>query len=615
MLVSSATPDSPVDDSLAQDVVLETLHIEAKKNTAGPVEVVKDGLVEVNVADVNEETEDSPAVGIAKAVLQILADYTVNCQRGGPMSWEDVEGFLPTITNFVQKQEPVQMDKTLGVLPDFGEELALHHLNGLCLNIAQVYSPGAEVHIASDGLVYNDILGVPDKVVWDYGEALRQIAVARNLAHIRFIRLADLLGHPGSTKEFYFLTKDLAHRPKLAKSKRARAEEISQTARRMLARGQIYASAIKAQRGDYVRLSIHESTASRKLSVSLLPQDKMRSIGHTPWHACVVVCLDGTYRTAHADQVRDTHELVYKDGRPYCYRERSELFNWTQDGLGVQFKHLYPCGLVIRPTVESDAPAPAIQSIPMRKVRQLSHHFSPVLCRGFARTEDEAVFIRSAETLGEVLPWTHGIIKKVKDSKRADKLNNNVESSEAMPMHFDGMFKFEHVTDPVTGATERRQAFPRYQFFTCQITSPNDGFTLFASSRLLLRHLPHPWTVDQLRTLTWGMDNDGFWDAQIHHLPLLVTHPVTGRPCLRWHQPWDASQTKFSTCVVTIENAADGGARLIPVIDRLLYDYRVCLRLAWEVGDVLVNDGTAMLHTRTAYQNNADRELWRIHCD
>ncbi|RAH71291.1 isocyanide synthase family protein [Aspergillus aculeatinus CBS 121060] len=560
---------------------------------------------------VKEESDDSLARDVAEAILQILADYTVNCQRGGPMS-------------------PNYQDKTLGVLPDLGKELALQHLNGLCLNITQIYSPGVEVHISSDGLVYNDILGVPDEVVWDYGEALRQIAVDQNLAHIRFIRLADLLEHPGSTKEFYvahasclrreltlrlqdlafdpreaikadmdllltyrvyikFLTKDLAHRPRLAKYRPARAEEISQTARRMLARGQIYASAIKAQRGDYVRLSIHESTASHKLSISLLPQDEMRSIGHTPWHVCVVVGLDGAYRTAHADQ--------------------------TQDGLRVQFEHLYPCGLVIRPTMENGAPAPTIQSIPMRKVRQLSHHFSPVLCRGFGRTEDEAVFIESAKTLGQVLPWTHGIIKKVKDSKRVDKLNNNVESSEAMPMHFDGMFKFEHVIDPVTGATERRRAFPRYQFFTCQVTSPNDGFVLFASSRLLLRHLPHPWTVDQLQTLTWGIDNDGFWDAQIHQLPLLVTHPVTGRPCLCWHQPWDASKTKLSTCVVRIENAADGGARLIPVIDRLLYDFRVCLRLAWEVGDVLVNDNTAMLHTRTAYQNNANRKLWRIHCD
>jgi pyoverdine/dityrosine biosynthesis protein Dit1 len=40
-------------------------------------------------------------------------------------------------------------------MPDFGEELALAHLNGLCQNIAEVYAPGADVYISSDGLVYN----------------------------------------------------------------------------------------------------------------------------------------------------------------------------------------------------------------------------------------------------------------------------------------------------------------------------------------------------------------------------------------------------------------------------------------------------------------------------
>ncbi|KAI9372304.1 Clavaminate synthase-like protein [Aspergillus egyptiacus] len=583
----------------------------------------------------------------------------------------DLQGFLPAILAWVQKEEPVRMilpafpfkspnnqDKTLGLLPDLGEELALQHLHGLCLNIAQVYRHGAEVHIASDGLVYNDILGVSDEAVWDYGEALRQIAVDQGLHQLRFIRLADLLGHPGSTKQFYldhasclrrelaarfqdpsfdpreaiktdmdllltyrgylrFLTKDLVHRQTEGMSKRAKESQISETARCMLSRGQIYASALKAQRGDYVRLSIHESTAARKLSVALIPQGK-DEIGYTPWHSCVVVGLDGSYRTTHVDQVRDTHELVYKAGRPYCYRERSELWDWTSDGLTVQFEHLYPCGLIIRPSATDDHPMqPSIQHIPMRKLRELAHTFSPIICRGFARTDSEDAFIETAKKLGPVLPWTHGIIKKVKDSKRLDKQNNNVESNEAMPMHYDGMFKFEHTLNPATGETLRRQAFPRYQVFTCRTISPRDGFTLFASSRLALRHLPAPWTPERLTSLTWAMDNDGFWEAKITDLPLIVPHPVTGLPCFRWHQPWDASKTKFSTCVVTIENAdAEGdGDRLVQAIDQVLYDYRVCLRFAWEVDDLVVNDNVAMLHTRTAYFNNADRELWRIHCD
>lgn len=58
---------------------------------------------------VKEESDDSPARDVAKAILQVLADYTVNCQRGGPMSWENAEGFLPTIMSFVQKQEPARM--------------------------------------------------------------------------------------------------------------------------------------------------------------------------------------------------------------------------------------------------------------------------------------------------------------------------------------------------------------------------------------------------------------------------------------------------------------------------------------------------------------------------
>ena len=47
------------------------------------------------------------------------------------------------------------MEKVLGKLPDLGEELALMHLNGLCESIAEIYEHGAEISLASDGLVYN----------------------------------------------------------------------------------------------------------------------------------------------------------------------------------------------------------------------------------------------------------------------------------------------------------------------------------------------------------------------------------------------------------------------------------------------------------------------------
>lgn len=95
-------------------------------------------------------------------------------------------------------------------------------------------------------------------------------------------------------------------------------------------------------------------------------------------------------------------------------------------------------------------------------------------------------------------------------------------------------------------------------------------------------------------------------------LPLVLRHPKTDLPCVRWHQPWPASKTKFSTCAVSIENDRQ---EIIELVDRMLYDRRVCLRFTWEKGDLLLADNHAMMHTRTAFTGDCERELWRIHID
>ncbi|CAG8107369.1 unnamed protein product [Penicillium olsonii] len=607
-------------------------------------------------------------------VMRIIESYGVDFEKAG-ISWKGFESFVPIVLAQIEKQEPIRMilpafpfkspnsrDKVLGDMPDFGEELALCHLNGLCQNIIAVYPPGADVYISSDGLVYNDILGVSDETVWNYGEALRNMAVEKELHHVKFIRLFELLEHPWfptstpqAAKNAYlahagclrrelmytygdpsfdaakaiktdndtcltyrgyikFLTKDLAHQKRPQDmSKRGWQAKIAETARQMIIRGKMFAAAIQKNRRDYVRLSIHESAGERKLSISLVPQIR-GSLGYTPWHSAVAVGLDGSYRTVHAEDVRETHDVVYKNGQPYYFREKSSLFDWSENGLLVKFEHLYPSGLVVRPAdIDNVNPPPSIKAIPMQKVRQLSNNMSPIILRGFAETLVEEHYLEKASELGSVLPWSFGVIQKVRDNGRSDKMGNNVTSNEAMPMHFDGMFKFEEVTDPMTGETKKVQRPPGYQFFTCPATAPKgNGYTLFASSRLFFRYLPYPWSVDRLESVTWAMDNDGFWDAKLKNLPLVVRHPVSGLPCLRWHQPWDATKTKFSTCDVTIENEDNG---LVELIDRMTYDYRICLRFGWERGDLLVSDNTAMLHTRTGYVSDCERELWRIHCD
>ena len=104
---------------------------------------------------------------MAVDILKVIESYGVDYEKNGA-SWKGLESFVPTVMAQVEKQEPIRMilpafpfkspnsvDKVLGIMPDFGEELALAHLNGLCENIAQVYEPGADVYISSDGLVYN----------------------------------------------------------------------------------------------------------------------------------------------------------------------------------------------------------------------------------------------------------------------------------------------------------------------------------------------------------------------------------------------------------------------------------------------------------------------------
>jgi hypothetical protein len=332
-----------------------------------------------------------------------------------------------------------------------------------------------------------DLLGVSDETVWDYGEALRHMALEKELHHVKFIRLWDLLDHPGpqddnpvNTKAFYlahspcfrremmyryedknldadkaiktdmdtcltyrgyikFLTKDLAHQENYkAGSAKGKAALISQTAKKMIVRGRMFAAAIKASRKDFVRLSIHDSGGEGKLSMSLIPQAR-GSLGLTPWHSSLAIGIDGSYRTVHANDVRETHEIIYKHGQPYYFREKSDLFDWSSAGLIVKFEHLYPTGIIIRPGDVDDArPPPSITTIPMKKVRDLSNNFSPIVLRGFAETTDEQLYEEKANELGTILPWSFGNIQKVKDQGRADRMGNNVTSNEAMPMHFDG---------------------------------------------------------------------------------------------------------------------------------------------------------------------------------
>lgn len=145
-------------------------------------------------------------------------------------------------------------------------------------------------------------------------------------------------------------------------------------------REKAFAESIAQRYPDHLRLSIHPSTDTKKISVALVPQPGGCSM--TPWHACLVRSVDGSITMQHAGKVsRSTHTLVIEDGKPSYFRERSDLFDWQ--GLGVHFDHLYPSGMKI--TLQ-DAPLDGMVPLScLKKLGLLAMIHSPLHLSNFER--------------------------------------------------------------------------------------------------------------------------------------------------------------------------------------------------------------------------------------
>ncbi|KAK8044137.1 hypothetical protein PG993_004161 [Apiospora rasikravindrae] len=607
-------------------------------------------------------------------ILAIIERYRL-LRLGHPdISPESNARFLEQIAASVSNGQPIRMclpafpfkspnsvTKVLGRLPDKAEEFALAHLHGMCAAIQDIYSPGAKLTIISDGLVYNDLLGVSDRDVWAYGTALRSLCIEKGFSrHIDFARLKDLVQiredlpdeldeivyvcnasnfrHAFLTKfgdekldvscrieedddtcmtyrgYIRFLSTDLlnVYPTGPGRSKSQYKKGIECIAKYMLYRGDAFARAVKETFSDQLRLSIHPSMFENKISIGLLPTDTSFT---TPWHCTIAFRLDGTTTTGHRELFEndDAWELVHENGRPSFFRERSDLYSLLSGGSDdgqcrVSVNPTYPAGLLVRPADKSSRIP--IGDIDSAKLRRLAEHNSPVVLRGFAGTTDRDRFVAKAHELGVPTPWKFGLVLEVKDEGASTQGLNNVLSAEWMPWHYDGLFKTETRTDPVDGTERVVSTPPKFQMFTSIENSPKDtGFTLFASSSLITKYLPPDPTAP-------GGPTGGFGNLQLTDLPLFADHPTTGRPCLRFHEPWPQSRTRFQPTSITIEGREpQDSERICAGLSGLLHDRRVAYYHAWEKGDFLVSDNILALHTRSDFTAGCSRELWRIHFD
>jgi alpha-ketoglutarate-dependent taurine dioxygenase len=373
----------------------------------------------------------------------------------------------------------------------------------------------------------------------------------------------------------------------------------------MLKRGEAFARAMRENFQDHVRLSIHPSTGEDKISINVLPLGKTM----TPWHNTVAFKLDGTLIAGHRHEFQQMSdmELVYEDGRPSYFRERSHVYDWAKP---VTFEPMYPCGIMIRPA--QGLKRPSISIIEARKVRELAVQNSPVVLRGFTETRNRERFVAKAHELGVPTPWKFGLVLEVKDHGEESQGLNNVLSKEWMPFHFDGLFK---TTKEIKkdGSEHLVPVPPHFQFFAAVTPSPrNTGYTLFSSSKLLFEYLPREKPLSQLESLTLSVSTRSFDQAVIRGMPLVTSHPSTNRPCLRFHERWPQEKTRFDPTHVEIEQ---GDQSVCDILELLLHDRRICYWHSWHEGDLVVNDNISTMHTRSSFEAGVNRELWRIHFD
>ncbi|KAF5539464.1 transferase family [Fusarium mexicanum] len=317
------------------------------------------------------ETDD-----ISAGILAIIFDYALDkFDDSRERLASGMINFLSIINSFVMAEKPVDMclpgfpfksankiHKVLGFLPDKAEELALQRLDTMCLRYPLRHANFADLSF------FTDLLCIPDRDTWAYGEALRALAVKKGFNQITFSRLKDLAGlelpekmseivyvanatnfrryllnkygkddydinyeiatNPDTLMTYCgykrFLESDLQHIFPTGenRSHNGYRRDVKYLAKEMMIRGCAFAGAIKAAFPNHLRLSIHQSTGEHKVSLSLLPT----KTGYTtPWHCCVALMGNGEWLSAPMIDFQNDpcFDVVYEDGRPSYFREKT----------------------------------------------------------------------------------------------------------------------------------------------------------------------------------------------------------------------------------------------------------------------------------------------------
>jgi alpha-ketoglutarate-dependent taurine dioxygenase len=222
-----------------------------------------------------------------------------------------------------------------------------------------------------------------------------------------------------------------------------------------------------------------------------------------------------------------------------------------------------------------------------------------LVLRGFTVPEDAGALAAWCARWGAVMRWPFGdVLELVEAAEPTD----HIFDHSSVPLHWDGMYK------PLV---------PEFQVFHC-VSAPgagNGGRTTFCDTVRLLREAG-AGVVERWRRVrvTYRIRSVVHYGGRAVS-PLVVPHPRTGEPTLRFNQPPPGDEPGFlNRPDHTFEGvAAEEVPALLAELDEALHDPRYFRAHDWRTGDVVIADNYALLHGRERFTSRAPRHLRRVH--
>lgn len=296
----------------------------------------------------------------ALLIIQVFQGFRMNPLQIDEFETKGKQVMIDKLLPFINANKPIKFsimgfpmkspndrDKTIGHLPDLAEQETLKNFDAFNIAIKQVYPPGIQVSIISDGFAFNDVMEVQDKIVEQYQEI--SMDMSKDMS-INWFNLKDfysknisletmrnkLIAQHGITEQVLeqrilfdtdvnmlykgmirFMNLDIAIRDYSSKSQLQKAAKIM--ARTMMFRNEAYSKLVQAEFSDHIRLSMHPSINNgTKFSFQLIRSEHAWT---SAWHCALMIREDGQFETIHKkDAEARGLELVSVNNQPFYYR-------------------------------------------------------------------------------------------------------------------------------------------------------------------------------------------------------------------------------------------------------------------------------------------------------